>query len=96
MGKRILMCSGHWSKCNLMPFASRVWCLKLQLCTLMAMLTCIVRSSCAERGAERYKHMLDGDGYVSSFAFGPGNRVHFRSRYVRTRCAPFINLICHC
>jgi hypothetical protein len=40
----------------------------------------------AERGAQRYKHMLDGDGYVSSFAFGPGNAVHFRSRYVRTRC----------
>ena len=41
----------------------------------------------AERGDKRYKHMLDGDGYVSSFSFGEGNRVHFRSRYVRTRSA---------
>lgn len=28
---------------------------------------------------------LDGDGYVTAFSFLPGGRVHFRSRYVRTR-----------
>jgi carotenoid cleavage dioxygenase-like enzyme len=36
--------------------------------------------------------MLDGDGYLSAFSFAGGNRVHFRSRYVRTRSAPFRTL----
>lgn len=39
----------------------------------------------AERGGQRYHHMLDGDGYVCRFSFAGGNNVHFLSRYVQTR-----------
>lgn len=39
----------------------------------------------AERAGQPYAHMLDGDGYVAQFSFG-ADGVHFRSRYVQTRC----------
>ena len=42
----------------------------------------------AERGRTVYAHPLDGDGYVLAFAFAPGGRVHFSSRYVMTRQVP--------
>ncbi|KAK9823367.1 hypothetical protein WJX72_002263 [[Myrmecia] bisecta] len=38
-----------------------------------------------ERGKQKYHHMLDGDGYVCAFSFNFDGRVHFKSRYVRTR-----------
>lgn len=37
-----------------------------------------------ERGGERYRHWLDGDGMIQSLHFN-GNEVHFASRFVRTR-----------
>ena len=38
-----------------------------------------------ERGGVRYKHVLDGDGYVCAFAIdGPRSRARFSSRFVRT------------
>ena len=42
----------------------------------------------AERGEHAYAHPLDGDGYVCAFSFNADGRVHFRSRFVRTRCVP--------
>lgn len=48
---------------------------------------CVVLAS-AERGEHAYAHPLDGDGYVCAFSFNADGRVHFRSRFVRTRCAP--------
>ncbi len=38
-----------------------------------------------ERGDQKYAHVLDGDGYVTSFSFSQEGKVHFRSAYVRTR-----------
>ncbi|KAK9837122.1 hypothetical protein WJX81_004609 [Elliptochloris bilobata] len=38
-----------------------------------------------ERGEHAYAHPLDGDGYVTAFSFNADGRVHFRSRFVRTR-----------
>ena len=37
-----------------------------------------------ERGGQRYARMLDGDGYVTSFAFKEDGSVHFRGKFVRT------------
>ncbi|DBB11283.1 TPA: hypothetical protein ACH3X3_006718 [Trebouxia sp. C0006] len=37
-----------------------------------------------ERGDQKYAHVLDGDGYVTSFSFSQEGKVHFRSAYVRT------------
>jgi len=38
-----------------------------------------------ERGEQKYAHVLDGDGYVTSFSFNQEGAVLFRSAYVRTR-----------
>ncbi|KAL0018897.1 hypothetical protein WJX77_004984 [Trebouxia sp. C0004] len=38
-----------------------------------------------ERGEQKYAHVLDGDGYVTSFSFNQEGNIHFQSAYVRTR-----------
>ncbi len=57
-------------------------CLRSDLSPLHVMYFCFLY---AERGGQRYHHMLDGDGYVCRFSFAGGNNVHFLSRYVQTR-----------
>lgn len=36
-----------------------------------------------ERGAQRYRHWLDGDGMVTALRFAGGGRVHLTNRFVR-------------
>lgn len=37
-----------------------------------------------ELGGVRKRHLLDGDGLIQAFSFGPDGRVRYRNRFVRT------------